>query len=123
MKCKVIHSKNCENSPKNTLVEQIAIELLCGEKVNESIYADTVRIRSNSGEEDCLKKDIKPKIFRLVHEGIREVVVESTISHGSMGFSSLRLKYDKATIDIGILIEFNSAAAKFVTRISLYDLL
>lgn len=123
MKCTVVHSTNCENSPKNALVEKIAIELICGEKINESVFADRIIIRNSSGEIECLKKDIKSAFQKTIQTKIRELVVENTISHGKTGFSSLKLINEHSTMYIGVLIEFTSASAKLVTRISLYDLL
>ena len=78
-------SKDCGNSPKNKLVQDIAIGLAVGEIVPELIHDDIVWQRTGdegvSGREDLMNM--------LVNQAAPEsITVDHAVSHGKVGAAS-----------------------------------
>jgi hypothetical protein len=120
----IIRSKDCDNSPKNKLIQELSIKVLLGLWNEIEVNIDdksSIRIIKESRIEMSLKDYIKNG-GKLYSNQILKISILSAISHGRIGVSNIEINQQNNNHEICIHCEFKSAGSKILKYIKIFGL-
>ncbi len=83
---RIVRSGNCRNSPKNQLVEDLAVALLTGDRQAVSgLVTDDVQWTTVGGEAVQGRQALGDSLQGVEPAGIEELVVLHVVTHGKSG--------------------------------------
>lgn len=114
----VNRSTDCSNSPKNKLVEDIAVALETGDTHFMSALLDSGTVWHDAGSREILGEDIPGKLRGQDQPDV--LTIDHAISHGKVGAVNGQARRGKTGQRFCHVIEFTSAKCHKIRRVESY---
>ena len=119
----IVRSQDCGNSPKNQLVENLAIALLTNELKKRSDYVtEDVQWNRVGGKSLEGRKAILKELEVMHNRSILKLTVVHAITHGKAGAVNGEVQYGSSTEGFCFVFEFANARGTAVRQITSYHL-
>lgn len=118
---KVVHSKDCGNSPKNQLAENLAVALIEGDQRTVSQLVTDDIIWSIIGGESILGRGAVLRALPMVNDtpdGMLTVL--HVVTHGKSGAVNGTFQHPAGSMSFCEVFEFSNAKGTSVSRITSY---
>lgn len=120
---KVVRSKDCGNSPKNKLVEDLAVALALGDFQTVSrLVTDDVRWSLVGGKVFSGRQAVLEALENVNAGTIKELNVSHVITHGRSGAVNGTIHYHAAAIGFCDVFDFGSAKGTSISQITSYQI-
>jgi hypothetical protein len=118
---RILRSKDCGNSPKNQLVENLAVALSTGDRRTVSeLVTDDVRWSIVGADVFHGREAALQELERVNGDSIVELTVEHVVTHGKSGAVNGTIKYRSRTRAFCDVFEFGNAKGTSVSQITSY---
>lgn len=114
----VNRSTDCGNSPKNRMVEDIAVALETGDTNFLSTILDSGAVWNYSGRREASGEDILSELHRQDKQDV--LTIDHVMSHGKLGAVNGHAKRGKTEQRFCHVIEFTSTKCNKIWRVESY---
>jgi hypothetical protein len=120
---KVVRSEDCGNSPKNALVEALAIALALADVAEVRARVTDDVERAHAGGETVRGKDALAAAVRAGQRRVAKLTIDQVCTHGRAGAVNGTIEYRSgATIEFCQVFTFANTKGTAVSRITSYQI-
>jgi hypothetical protein len=118
---KIVRSKDCGNSPKNQLVENLAVALATGDRrTAASLVTDDVQWNIVGGEVLSGRETVLRALLDVNGKAIVQLTVLHVVTHGKAGAVNGTVQFRDTEQGFCDVFEFSNAKATNVSQITSY---
>ena len=119
----IVRSQDCGNSPKNQLVENLAIALLTNELIKQpDLVTEDVQWSIVGGKSLHGRKAILNELEAIRSHSILKLTVVHAITHGKTGAVNGEVQYGSSSEGFCFVLEFANTKGTCVRQITSYHL-
>lgn len=116
-------SKDCGNSPKNQLVEDITVAILTGDgRTVSRLVTDDIQWKIVGGDTFYAREAILQAIERTDSDSILKLTIWHVMSHGKSGAANGTIQYQDSERGFCHVFEFGNAKGLSIRAITSYQI-